>query len=373
MKFSIARADLEKAVQRVLAVVSPKTTLPVLANFLVQADEKPGAVSLTATDLDMTVTTSVSAEVAKGGGVTLPAKRFAEIVRELGTADVEFAADAEEIAIHSGKSKFRIVGIPTEEFPSLPKSDRASAFSVEAPQFVRMVEKVGFCTSKDETRPSLNGAFWEFASDSMGMTATDGHRLATFKTKGKFKALAGKNMIVPPKALGHAVRIVSSEGEESVEVSVHENHVAFFIGETTINSRLLEGPFPNYHQVIPKDNDKELIVAREELAKSVRRVAVLADALTHQVRLTLSKKKVELVVSTPDVGEAREEIPAKFSGDSMEVGYNANYLLDVLKHMDGEDVRFLLGTVVGAAVINAMDETENEEYMCLLMPLRLTS
>jgi DNA polymerase-3 subunit beta len=356
MKFSIARADLEKAIQRVLAVVSPKTTLPVLANFLVQADEKAGAVSLTATDLDMTVTTSVSAEVAKGGGVTLPAKRFAEIVRELGTADVEFAADAEEISIHSGKSKFRIVGIPTEEFPSLPRSDRASAFSVESAQFVRMVEKVGSCTS-----------------DSMGMTATDGHRLATFKTKGKFKALAGKTMIVPPKALGHAVRIVSSEGEGTVEVSVHENHVAFFIGETTINSRLLEGPFPNYRQVIPKDNDKELIVAREELAKSVRRVAVLADALTHQVRLTLSKKKVELVVSTPDVGEAREEIPAKFGGDSMEVGYNANYLLDVLKHMDGEDVRFLLGTVVGAAVINAMDQTEDEEYMCLLMPLRLTS
>jgi DNA polymerase-3 subunit beta len=321
----------------------------------------------------MTVTTGATAEVAKGGGVTLPAKRFGEIVRELGTADVHLAADAEEISIQSGKSKFKIVGIPTEEFPSLPKSDRGDAFTVEAEQFVRMVDKVSFCTSKDETRPSLNGAFWEFTADSMGMTATDGHRLATFKTNGKFKALAGKNMIVPPKALAHAVRIVSSEGESSVEVSVHENHVAFFVGDTTINSRLLEGPFPNYRQVIPKDNDKELVVSREELAKAVRRVAVLADALTHQVRLTLSKKKVELVVSTPDVGEAREEIPGTFGGDTMEVGYNANYLLDVLKHMDGEDVRFLLGTAVGAAVVNAMDETEGEEYMCLLMPLRLTS
>lgn len=373
MKFSIARADLDKAIQRVLAVVSPKTTLPVLANFLVQAEEKPAAISLTATDLDMTVTTRVGADVQKGGGVTLPAKRFAEIVRELGKADVQVAADAEEISIHSGKSKFRVVGIPTEEFPSLPKSDRASAFSVKADQFARMVEKVSFCTSKDETRPSLNGAFWEFATESMGMTATDGHRLATFKTKGKFKALAGKNMIVPPKALGHAVRIVSSDDEKTVEVSVHENHVAFFVGDTTINSRLLEGPFPNYQQVIPKDNDKELIVAREELAKAVRRVAVLADALTHQVRLMLSKKKVELVVSTPDVGEAKEEIAARFAGDSMEVGYNANYLLDVLKHIEGEDVRFLLGTAVGAAVVTAMDETEDEEYMCLLMPLRLTS
>lgn len=373
MKFSIGRADLEKAIQRVLAIVSPKTTLPVLANLLVQADAKAGAITLTATDLDMTVTTSAAASVGNGGGVTLPAKRFSEIVRELGTPDVQIAADAEQISIDSGKSKFKIVGIPTEEFPSLPKSDRASAFSIDAGQFVRMIDKVSFCTSKDETRPSLNGAFWEFTSDSMGMTATDGHRLATFTTKGKFKALAGKNMIVPPKALAHVVRIVSSEGGETVEVAVHENHVAFFIGATTINSRLLEGPFPNYRQVIPKDNDKELVVGREELSKAVRRVAVLADALTHQVRLTLSKKKVELVVATPDVGEAREEIPGKFGGDSMEVGYNANYLLDVLKHLGGEDVRFLLGTPVGAAVVNAMDETEDEEHVCLLMPLRLTS
>jgi DNA polymerase-3 subunit beta len=373
MKFSIARADLDKAIQRVLAVVSPKTTLPVLANFLVRADEKSGAITLTATDLDTTVTTTAPASVGKGGGVTLPAKRVAEIVRELGTADVQLGAEDEDVSLVSGKSKFKIKGIPTEEFPSLPKSDRASAYAVDAAQFSRMIEKVSFCTSKDETRPSLNGAFWEFTAETMGMTATDGHRLAAFKTAGKFKALAGKNMIVPPKALAHAVRIVSSEGADTVEISVHENHVAFFIGETTIDSRLLEGPFPNYRQVIPKDNDKELVVGREELSKAVRRVAVLADALTHQVRLTLSKKKVELVVSTPDVGEAREEIPGRFGGDSMEVGYNANYLLDVLKHMDGDDVRFLLGTPVGAAVVNALEETEDEEYMCLLMPLRLTS
>jgi DNA polymerase-3 subunit beta len=373
MKFSIPRQNLDKAIQRVLAVVSPKTTLPVLANFLLEADEKEKKISLTATDLDMTVTTGADAAIEDGGSVTLPAKRFAEIVRELGDVDVVVTAEGEEIAIKAGKSKFKIVGIPTEEFPSLPKSDRASAFSVEASMLSRMVDKVSFCTSKDETRPSLNGAIWEFAADHMGMTATDGHRLATFKTDGDFKALAGKNMIVPPKALAHAVRIISAEGDDTVNVSVHENHVAFFIGETTINSRLLEGPFPNYRQVIPSDNDKELVVDRESLMGAVRRVAVLADTLTHQVRLTLSKKKVELVVSTPDVGEAREEIPGTFSSDSMEVGYNANYLLDVLKHMDSDAIRFSLGTAVGAAIIGSVEETEGEEYLCLLMPLRLTS
>ncbi len=373
MKFSIARQDLDKAIQRVLTVVSPKTTLPVLANFLVEADGKKNAISITATDLDMTVTTRAEAQVEEGGAATLPAKRFAEIVRELREADVKLAAEAEEISIRSRKSKFRIVGIPTEEFPTLPKSDPASAFSVDAEGLVRMIDKVAFCTSKDETRPSLNGAFWEFTADSMGMTATDGHRLASFRTKGKFKSLAGKNMIVPPKALSHAVRIIGAEADGAVKVSVHENHVAFFIGSTTINSRLLEGPFPNYQQVIPKDNDKEFLVDRAELASAVRRVAVLSDALTHQVRMTLSKKKVELVVSTPDVGEAREEIPGKFSAASMEVGYNANYLLDVLKHIDGEKAKFLLGTAVGAAVVSAVDGDENEDYVCLLMPLRLTS
>lgn len=373
MKFSIPRQSLDRAIQRVLAVVSPKTTLPVLANFLVETDKNQGTIALTATDLDMTVTTGAEAKVEEEGSVTLPAKRFAEIVRELGSADVAVSAEAEEISVRAGKSKFKIVGIPTEEFPSLPSSDRASAFSVDSGILARMVEKVSFCTSKDETRPSLNGALWEFAADAMGMTATDGHRLATFKAKGDYKSLAGKNLIIPPKALGHAVRIISAEGDGDVNVSVHENHVAFFIGTTTINSRLLEGPFPNYKQVIPKDNDKELILDREALAAAVRRVAVLADTLTHQVRMTLSKNKVELVVSTPDVGEAREELEASFSSDKMEVGYNANYLLDVLKHIDADEVRFTLGTAVGAAIVNGVEETEGEEYICLLMPLRLTS
>ncbi len=373
MKFSIGRQDLEKAIQRVLAVVSPKTTLPVLANFLLEAEPKSNSIALTATDLDMTVTTGAEADVDVAGSVTLPAKRFAEIVRELGTEIVEVSAEGEEISIRSGKSKFKIVGIPTEEFPTLPKSDPASVFSVDARMLGRMVDKVSFCTSKDETRPSLNGACWEFAADSMGMTATDGHRLATFRVKGKYKPLAGKTMIVPPKALSHVVRIISAENEEAVKVSVKENHVAFFIGTTVINSRLLEGPFPNYKQVIPSDNDKELVVGRSELMSAVRRVAVLADVMTHQVRLTLTKKKVQLVVSTPDVGEAKEEIAGAFSAEKFEVGYNANYLLEVLKHIDGEDVLFLLGSPVGAAVVKVADEADDEEYICLLMPLRLST
>lgn len=373
MRFAIARQDLDKAIQKVLAVVSPKTTLPVLANLLMNVDEDGKSVSLTATDLDMTVTTRVDAEVAEGGGVTLPAKRFAEIIRELKDADVEISAEAEEISIQSGKSKFKIVGIPTEEFPTLPKSDPASAFSVDADVLARMVEKVTFCVSRDETRPSLNGAYWEFEKDSMGMTATDGHRLATFKVAGDFKSLAGKSMIVPPKALSHAVRIIGAEGDGTARVSVHENHVAFFVGNTTINSRLLEGPFPNYRQVIPSDNDKELRIGREELIGGVRRVAVLADALTHQVRLTIAKSKVQLVVSTPDVGEAKEEVASKYSAEKMEVGYNANYLLDVLRHIDGSEVKFMLSGPVGAAVVSAVEAPDGEDYMCLLMPLRLTS
>jgi len=373
MKFSIARQDLDRAIQRVLAVVSPKTTLPVLANLLVEGDAKAKSITLTATDLDMTVTTRVGASVESGGGVTVPAKRLAEIVRELPEGDVGFGAEGEEIQIRSGKSNFKIVGIPTEEFPTLPKSDPAAGFEVEAAAIARMVDKVSFCTSRDETRPSLNGAFWEFEAKVTVMTATDGHRLATFSLAGDFGSAAGKSMIVPPKALSHAVRVIGAEAEETIKVSVQENHVAFFVGETIINSRLLEGPFPNYKQVIPKDNDKELVLDRETFMSAVRRVSVLADSLTHQVRLALSKKKVGLVVSTPDVGEAKEEIPGSFTGDPMEIGYNANYLLDVLRHIDGDEVRVLLSTPVGAAIVRNAEEIDGEEYTCLLMPLRLTS
>ena len=373
MRFSIARQSLEKAIQRVLAVVSPKTTLPILANFLLEADQKAGVVSITATDLDMTVTTKIEANVEAGGGITLPAKRFSEIVRALGDADVTVSVDGEEISIKSGKGKFRIVGIPTEEFPKLPESDLSAAFDVDAELLVRMVDKVSFCISRDETRPSLNGAFWEFTAKAMGMTATDGHRLATFNVAGDFSKLEGKDVIVPPKALAHATRIIGAEGDETVKVAVQENHVVFFVGDTIINSRLLEGPFPNYHQVIPKDNEKNLMVGRAELASAVKRVAVLSDALTHQVKLVLSKKKIELAVSTPDVGEAKEEIAAKFDSEKMEVGYNANYLLDVLKHLDGDNAHFVLGSPVGAAVVSTAEPVEGEEHLCLLMPLRLST
>ncbi len=373
MRFSIARQNLEKAIQRVLAVVSPKTTLPILANFLLEADEKSRTISLTATDLDMTVTTKIEADVEKGGGITLPAKRFSEIVRALGEANVTISVDGEEIAIKSGKGRFRIVGIPTEEFPKLPESDLSAAFDVDAELFVRMVDKVSFCICKDETRPSLNGAYWEFTAKAMGMTATDGHRLSTFKVTGDFAKIEGADVIIPPKALAHATRIIGTESGETVKVAVQENHVVFFVGDTIINSRLLEGPFPNYSQVIPKDNKKNLVIGREELGSAVRRVAVLSDALTHQVKLGLMKTKVELVVSTPDVGEAKEEIAAKFDAEKMEVGYNANYLLDVLKHLDGDNVRFVLGSPVGAAVVSTAEPVEGEEHLCLLMPLRLST
>ena len=233
MKFSIARQNLDKGIQRVLAVISPKTTLPVLANFLVRADGKKKSITLTATDLDMTVTTEVDAQVEEGGGVTLPPQRFAEIVRELGDTDIELSAEGEEIGISAGRSNFKIVGIPEEEFPSLPKSDPASAFSVDGAALADMVEKVSFCISRDETRPSLNGAYWEFSPDDMSMTATDGHRLATITVRGEFEVPAGKSLIVPPKALGHVVRIIGTEGDGNVKVAVHENHLTFFIGATT--------------------------------------------------------------------------------------------------------------------------------------------
>lgn len=373
MRFTIPRQELEKAIQKVLAVVSPKTTLPVLGNLLLEGDAQGNTISLTATDLDMSVSTVVVCRVDAAGAVTLPAKRFAEIVRELGEGDVEVAVDGEEIRIKSGKSNFRIVGISSDEFPTLPRSDPEGAFTIEGPMLVRMVDKVSFSVSRDETRPGLNGALWEFEPETMSMVATDGHRLALMKKRGEFKKLAGKALIVPPKALGHVVRTAAAAPDAEVKVAAHENHVTFFIGATTIDSRLIEGPFPNYENVVPKDNDKELLVGRDDLIRAVRRVAVLSDTLTHQVRVGISKNKIELVVTTPDVGEAREEMLGSFTGDSMEIGYNAQYLLEILKHIDGEEVRFLLGSPVGAAVISSGEKAEGEEYSCLLMPLRLTA
>ncbi|MCK4546921.1 MAG: DNA polymerase III subunit beta [Candidatus Eisenbacteria sp.] len=368
MKFTLAQKDLVQAIDTVVAVVPPKSTLPVLANVLVRAAEN--TVSFRASDLDISVVNQVNADVAEEGEVTIPARRFHEIARELPGQNVNVAVSAEQIEISCGASTFKLMGMKGEDFPSLPSLEEPLEFSIPAASLQRLIRKTSYAVSSDETRGALNGVFWEIEPQQMSMVATDGHRLARLVVKGKFETSDALNAIIPPKALGQIVRILGGfDGD--VSVSLGKNYVAFRMASAEVHARILEGPFPKYQQVIPKDNDKRVIVQRTGLVAAMRRVAILSDALTRQVRLHLESGHMALGARAADVGEATEGIEVDYTGDELKIGFNASYLLDALRHMDGESVAMSLKGPVGAGVIEETSGLENEEYLCLVMPLRL--
>ncbi len=232
-----------------------------------------------------------------------------------------------------------------------------------------MILKTIYAVSADLTRPALCGVLWDLKKDAFTMVATDGHRLSRVVRTGSFSDVERKDIIVSPKSLNILRSLLEEKGE--VKITLADNHITFDLKDDVIYSRLLEGPFPDYTQVIPKSNKKELTVSREEFTDACRRVAILASVITHQVKLSVGKDALTISVNTPDVGEAAEEVHCTFNSDPLDIGYNARYLLDILKTMDTDDVTFLLDRGDNAGMLLPVGGAEGVKYHCLLMPLRL--
>ena len=372
MKFTISKSQFEEVLQIVLNAIPSKTTLPILGNILVNAGEKE--ITFSATDLDISISTSVNIKSSKPGIFTLPAKTINEIVRELPQSDIEVEVTNNRIELKSERGSYKVSSISPDEFPRLPEHKKAKEIKIPGKDISKMVRKTQFSVSVDETRPALNGILWQTSGDKMVMVATDGHRLARIRIDNPKLTGLTDDLIVPPKAMNYLHRIV---GDNDIEVGIvfGDKNITFSIpseegSDTIISSRLIEGPYPNYEQVIPTDNDKRVIVNREELHASVRRVAILSNSLTHQVKFVVSKNKLELSATNVDLGgEAKEVMPCEYEGDKLILGYNANYVTDVLKQIDSEEVVFELSTPVAAGVMYAADR--KEDYLCLIMPLRL--
>lgn len=367
MKVAIDQKVLTKKIQGISSVVPTKTSLPILSMFLMEA--KKGKVYLTANDLDVSLTTNIECEVGEEGQVAVPGKKFFEIVRSLPEDTVNIETSGENITIKCRKSRFRMSGKGADEFPRLPSQKALGHVDMKAETINDMIAKTVYAVSNDLTRPALCGVLWDVKKDAFGMVATDGHRLSKVVLKGSFTAVEGHDFIVSPKALNLLRSLL--DGAEDVKISLAENHVTLDIGDSVIYSRLLEGPFPDYRQVIPKGNEKELVVNREEFTAACRRVSILSSVITHQVRLAVGADTLTISVNTPDVGEAVEEVHCHFKHDPMDIGYNARYLLDILKTMDTDDVTFLLDRNDNAGMLVPVGGSEDLDYQCLLMPLRL--
>ena len=367
MKFTITRERLQEGLLAVANAVPSKTTLPVLSNILVEAIED--GLRLSGTDLDIAVSTVVPAEIDTEGAVTLPARKLVEIVRELPSAAVRFAAAGEQrINLECGRSRFKLLGIPRDEFPSFPNVSFEGGWTIASADLQKLIGHVAFAASTEESRPILNGVLWELRKDQMRMVATNGHRLARMDL-GVGGGTQSGDFIVPPKALEQIRRLFGSADE--IEIARSENHLGFRCGQTYVFTRLIEGPYPNYEQVIPRDNDRVAVLDKQAFASALRRVGVVASDQTHRVRLAFAGGALKFTVSTPDLGEAHDEMAVSYEGEPLEIGFNANYLLEILKYMPTDEVRVSMKAPERAATLEPAGWDDPAAYLCLVMPLRL--
>lgn len=368
MRFTIAREKLQEALTSVAPAVPAKTTLPVLANILVEATER--GVRFSGTDLDVAVTVEVPADVESPGALTLPAKRLGEITRELPPAPVKIAALGEQRAtLECGRTKFKLLGLPRDEYPAFAPVEFNTGWRIKSSVLHELISRTAFAVSTEESRPILNGVLWELRPDLLRMVATNGHRLALMESVAEIGKGATGDFIVPPRALEQVRRIFPPE--EEVEIGRGENHLAFRSPIASVSTRLIEGPYPNYDTVIPRDNDRFAVVDRASLVSALRRMAVVASDQTHRVKLAFNTALLRFTVQTPDVGEGQDEIPVQYSGDSLEIGFNSNYLLEILRYMPTDEVRFTFKSAERAATVLPENWSAQGKYVCLVMPLRL--
>jgi DNA polymerase-3 subunit beta len=365
MKFSITRDNLRTGLGAVAAAIPTRTTLPVLSNILIRAEED--GVRISGTDLDISVSVKVPAEVDQAGAVTVPAKKLVEIARELEDAPVHLSADGTKVDLECGKSRFRLYGLPEDEFPAFPEVDFAESWKMTAGDIQELISKTSFAVSTEESRPILNGVLWLLRPESSVMVATNGHRLAKMEKTLEEVGAPRADLIIPPKALQQVEKLYTADAE--LEIAKSDNHLAFRSEERQIFTRLIEGPYPNYEQVIPTDNDKNAIASRASLEASIRRMAVVASDQTHRVRLSFEPGRLKFRVQTPDLGEAEDELAVDYAGETLEIGFNATYLLEILRHIGTDDVRMSFKAPERAATFSPTDE--DVDYLCLVMPLRL--
>ncbi len=366
MKFTITRDNLQQGLAAVGASIPTRTTLPVLSNILIEAAD--GGVQMSGTDLDIAVTLRVPAEVQDPGAITVPAKKLQELARELPEAPVNVSTTGERFEISCGRATFRLNGMARDEFPTFPQVDFDASWRISAELMSMMIERTAFAVSTEESRPILNGVLWQLAEGEMRMVATNGHRLAKLSVPTQPTDAPHADLIVPPKALAQVQRLF--EPGDEIDVARSENHLGFRKDGTRVYTRLIEGPYPNYEQVIPKDNDRIALADRETLTRSLRRMAVVASDQTHRVRLSFTGAALRLSVETPDLGDAHEEMEVQYTGEPVDIGFNANYLLEVLRFMPTEEVKLSFKAPERAATVEPVDEADGD-YLCLVMPLRL--
>jgi DNA polymerase-3 subunit beta len=369
MKLTITKEQLINGLQSVQNVVGGRTTLPILGNVLLRADA--GRIELTATDLDVTVCCTVEADVKKGGASTVPVKKLFGIVRELNGTEIDLEVDEKNTcSVRSASSFYRINGLSAEEFPPLPQFKEDKRVSLPQETVAAMLKRTSFAISTDESRYVLNGIFLSLRDHKLTMVATDGRRLALADEEVEVVEKSQGEFIVPAKAVNELSRLLQTKGE--VEIKYGDNQAAFTLKDekgssVLIITKLIEGNYPNYRQVIPGEAKERIALAREEFMHALRRAEIMTTDKANSVKLTFGKNNLAITANSPEIGEARESLVVNYKGKELAIAFNPRYLIEPLAALTQDEVFIELIDELSPGVLKI-----NGPFLYVVMPMRLS-
>ena len=363
MKLKVSKEKMIESLQKVQSVVSTRSTLPILSNVLMRAEKD--RLWLTTTDMDVTVCASVEAQVAKAGVTTLPARRLFNIFREMAGADIEIDVDDKNnAAIRSGSSFFRIVGLPEDDFPPLPKFEAAKTYSLKQDVFRDMLQATKYAVSRDESRYILNGVLLSFKGEKLAVVATDGRRMALYEQEVEYPKGSEGDMILPFKTVEELSATLHGDGP--LRIKATQNQIAFEFDDLLIVSKLIDGTYPNFRQVIPAQSEEHIALDREALLNALRLVSLVATDEGTSAKLTFGKNKLDISITT-EVGEASENLPIKYTGKAISAAFNPDFLMDPLRNLTADEIVFEMTDDMSPSVIKC-----NVPFLYVLMPMRVS-
>jgi DNA polymerase-3 subunit beta len=377
MELKIATSELSKALGRSQGIVEKKSTMPILSHVLLEA--RKDQIIVSATDLDLAVSSehTEGCEVLKDGALAVSARHLYEIVRALPEQQATLKkAHNNYLEVRSGPSEFRIVGLPAEDFPALPRFEKVPFGEIDAKLLLDMIERTFFAVSTDETRYNLNGVFFEPSADALRLVATDGHRLSLVERPAGGAFGLKKGVILPKKGLQELRKLLAEAVEAGAEkggetkLGFVENSAVVRRPGVTLSMRLIEGLFPDYRQVIPKPGERTVKLGRERFQETLRRISLLSTDKAHAVKLEVTAGSLRVTSQNPDLGEAKEEVPVEYAGEPLKIGFNARYILDVLAAMQSKDVSFELADDLSPGVLRGSDEAD-QGFTAVVMPMRI--
>ncbi len=368
MKLVVSKEALQSSLQVIQGIVGSKSTMPILSHMLLEAGDT--GITISATDLDIAVKEPLEAEVEEKGSVCVPAKKLYEIVREAPAEKLTLESlENNWITLTGGRSKFKLAGLTGDDFPAFPEISEGESIVFDSLVLKDMIARVIYATGESDARYTLNGIMFHLnpADSSMTVIGTDGHRLSVIKKPFSGGISEERKVIVPKKAAAE-VRKLTESYEGDLKISFNKNHVVFIFGEIVLISRLIEGSYPNYEQVIPKNNEKTMTAVRDDILGAVKRAAIIGGERTFPVKMELKDETAYFSSNNPDIGEVNEQVAVQYSGEPITVGFNARYMIEALQNLPGDEILMEMQDALIPAIIK---QAGSDDYCCVIMPMRI--